>query len=64
MSDRQAKFEGTKDVLSSHKFDLERLNEFLLSSIEGFKGPLEVKQFKGGQSNPTYLLVTPNKKYV
>lgn len=64
MSDRQAKFEGTKDVLSSHKFDLERLNEFLLSYIEGFKGPLEVKQFKGGQSNPTYLLVTPNKKYV
>ena len=30
----------------------------------GFAGPLEVSQFKGGQSNPTYLLETPTRKYV
>ena len=27
-------------------------------------GPLTVQQFKGGQSNPTYLLETPARKYV
>ena len=25
---------------------------------------MSVKEFKGGQSNPTYQLITPNKKYV
>ncbi len=32
--------------------------------VEGFSGPLKVEQFKGGQSNPTYKLVTPGKTYV
>jgi aminoglycoside phosphotransferase (APT) family kinase protein len=32
--------------------------------VEGFEGPLEVRQFKGGQSNPTYQLVTPGHRYV
>src|SRR5262249_10250228 len=27
-------------------------------------GPLAVRQFKGGQSNPTYLLETPQRRYV
>ncbi|NIR59971.1 MAG: phosphotransferase family protein, partial [Gammaproteobacteria bacterium] len=30
----------------------------------GFAGPLEVRQFKGGQSNPTYKLITPSHEYV
>jgi len=30
----------------------------------GFAGPLKVQQFRGGQSNPTYLLETPSRKYV
>jgi aminoglycoside phosphotransferase (APT) family kinase protein len=32
--------------------------------VRGFKGPLTVSQFKGGQSNPTYLLTTPARRYV
>jgi aminoglycoside phosphotransferase (APT) family kinase protein len=32
--------------------------------VEGFAGPLSVEQFKGGQSNPTYKLVTPGRAYV
>jgi len=32
--------------------------------VGGFAGPLEVRQFKGGQSNPTYQLITPGRKYV
>ncbi|WP_424578592.1 phosphotransferase [Bradyrhizobium sp. USDA 326] len=33
-------------------------------NVEGFEGPLVVLQFKGGQSNPTYRLNTPNRSYV
>jgi aminoglycoside phosphotransferase (APT) family kinase protein len=36
----------------------------MLSHVEGFHGPVTVKQFKGGQSNPTYLLESPSGRYV
>jgi aminoglycoside phosphotransferase (APT) family kinase protein len=55
---------GTKPVAESHKFDEAKLAAWMQENVEGFEGPLEVRQFKGGQSNPTYQLVTPNKKYV
>ncbi|WP_454887059.1 phosphotransferase [Sphingomonas oryzagri] len=32
--------------------------------VDGFSGPLSVEQFRGGQSNPTYKLVTPDRSYV
>ena len=41
-----------------------KLEEYLSDTIPGFEGSLSVKEFKGGQSNPTYQLITPNKKYV
>jgi aminoglycoside phosphotransferase (APT) family kinase protein len=34
------------------------------ANVEGFSGPMEVRQFKGGQSNPTYQLLTPGQNYV
>ena len=55
---------GTKRVADSHRFDESRLFHWLIDNVEGFSGPLEVRQFKGGQSNPTYQLVTPHKTYV
>ncbi|MAK82739.1 phosphotransferase [Phenylobacterium sp.] len=55
---------GTKEVAESHRFDEARLAGWMQDNVEGYEGPLEVRQFKGGQSNPTYQLVTPNKKYV
>jgi aminoglycoside phosphotransferase (APT) family kinase protein len=58
------KFGGTKDVADTHKFNEQNLEDYMAAHVEGFEGPLEVRQFKGGQSNPTYQLVTPNKKYV
>ena len=58
------KFGGTKDVADTHKFNEQNLEDYMAAYVEGFEGPLEVRQFKGGQSNPTYQLVTPNKKYV
>jgi len=62
--DRQEKFSGTQEVREAHRFDAGRLEAYLADRIEGFQTPLEVRQFKGGQSNPTYQLVTPNRKYV
>lgn len=55
---------GTKEVAESHRFDEAALEAWMKANVEGYAGPLEVRQFKGGQSNPTYQLVTPNKKYV
>jgi aminoglycoside phosphotransferase (APT) family kinase protein len=55
---------GTKAVAESHKFDEASLARWLEANVEGYRGPLEVRQFKGGQSNPTYQLVTSGKKYV
>lgn len=64
MDDRQEKFSGTKDVSDALRFDELRLAEYLTRHIDDFGGPLSVRQFRGGQSNPTYQVVTPNRKYV
>ncbi len=57
-------FTGTKPVASSHAFDVDALQAYLLATLPGFAGPLTVEQFKGGQSNPTYKLLTPARSYV
>jgi len=53
-----------RDVTERHRFDIGRLQDYLAAALPGFTGPLEVKQFQGGQSNPTYLLTTPAHRYV
>lgn len=55
---------GTKEVADTHKFDENALREYMEAHVDGYEGPLEVSQFKGGQSNPTYQLETPGQKYV
>ncbi len=62
--DRQQAFSGTKDVASALTIDVARLQDYLAAQVKGFAAPLTVKQFKGGQSNPTYLLQTPARSYV
>jgi aminoglycoside phosphotransferase (APT) family kinase protein len=62
--DRQEAFSGTKEVSEALRLDAARLEAYLSEQIKGFAGPLVVKQFKGGQSNPTYLLETPRRRYV
>lgn len=57
-------FLGTRPVGDKHAFDVAALTVWLQSHLEGFAGPLTVEMFKGGQSNPTYKLVTPGKSYV
>ena len=62
--DRQEAFSGTKEAAAALRLDAGRLESYLTAQIEGFAGPLTIKQFKGGQSNPTYLLETPSRSYV
>jgi aminoglycoside phosphotransferase (APT) family kinase protein len=57
-------YTGTKPVADSHAFDIAALQAHLQAALPGFAGPLQVEQFKGGQSNPTYKLVTPSRSYV
>ena len=55
---------GTKPVAEQHAFDIGALERYLGAHLPGFAGPLAVEQFKGGQSNPTYKLITPDRAYV
>ena len=57
-------FVGTRAVSSQHAFDVDALTRYLGVHMEGFEGPLSAELFKGGQSNPTYKLITPGKAYV
>ncbi len=57
-------FIGTGPVSGQHGFDNAALSSWLERNLAGFAGPLEVEMFKGGQSNPTYKLVTPSRSYV
>lgn len=55
---------GTTAVRAGYAFDEGALAAWMAAEVEGFAGPLRVEQFKGGQSNPTYKLVTPGRSYV
>jgi aminoglycoside phosphotransferase (APT) family kinase protein len=44
--------------------DTAALEAWLARELPGFRGPLSVERFAGGQSNPTYRLVTPQCVYV
>ena len=55
---------GTMDVLERHQFDTNILTTFMEENVEDFQGPITVEEFKGGQSNPTYLVKTQKQSYV
>jgi aminoglycoside phosphotransferase (APT) family kinase protein len=57
-------FSGTMPVSSRQQFDAGTLEAWLSANVDGFKGPLAIEQFKGGQSNPTFKLITPSRSYV
>ncbi|MFT3930962.1 MAG: phosphotransferase [Spongiibacteraceae bacterium] len=44
--------------------DLARLSEYLKKHVDGFRGPMILKKFSGGQSNPTFLLNAASGQYV
>jgi len=55
----------TESVLDQHKFPEDRLEDYMAEHVEGFARPLTVGQFRGGMSNPTFMLQDGNgKRYV
>ncbi len=60
----QEDFVGTMPVQDKHRFDEAALERYLVAHVAGFTGPLSVSQFKGGQSNPTFLLSAGGRQYV
>ncbi|MFN3388845.1 MAG: phosphotransferase family protein [Allosphingosinicella sp.] len=62
--DRSAENSGTSGVRKGHRFDVAGLERWMQARVDGFEGPLTVEQFRGGQSNPTYKLITPARAYV
>jgi aminoglycoside phosphotransferase (APT) family kinase protein len=52
------------EPLPAHRLDEAKLFEYLQAHIEGFAGPASLRQFQGGQSNPTYLIETPGQSFV
>ena len=57
-------FVGTMPVQDRHRFDVGALERHLAAHLPGFSGPLTVSQFRGGQSNPTFLLSAGGRHYV
>jgi aminoglycoside phosphotransferase (APT) family kinase protein len=55
---------GLRETPTQHGFDTVRLADWMRARIADFSGPIEVRQFAGGQSNPTYLVQSSNCRYV
>jgi aminoglycoside phosphotransferase (APT) family kinase protein len=68
MTDPVVPLEETSGALRrpppQHAFDPAPLTAWLCANVQGFAGPIDVLQFAGGQSNPTYLIETPTQRYV
>jgi aminoglycoside phosphotransferase (APT) family kinase protein len=64
MTDVVAANTGTTAVREGYAIDEAGLTAWFQANVEDFAGPLSVEQFKGGQSNPTYKVVTPSRSYV
>ena len=64
MTSDYRQFAGTRPVAEALRFDVAALERYLGANVPGFTGPLDVVQFKGGQSNPTYKLNAGGKSYV
>ena len=64
MASRQEQFSGTTEVREGATFDEAALERWMRDHVRDYEGPLTVRQFKGGQSNPTYKLITPRRSYV
>ena len=62
--DRTEANSGTREVSERLRFDEAALTEWMAANVEGFCGPIDVSQFKGGQSNPTYRIDGASGSYV
>ncbi|MEO8280170.1 MAG: phosphotransferase family protein, partial [Ideonella sp.] len=63
-SDPQSQFAGTQPVAAALAFDEGRLFDFLRTRVDGIGDSMVVQQFRGGQSNPTFLLSSGGRRFV
>jgi aminoglycoside phosphotransferase (APT) family kinase protein len=63
MADDFEQFRGTMTVQERHRFDVDSLERYLRAHLPQFEGRIGVRQFKGGQSNPTYMIEAGSRKY-
>jgi len=64
MTDSQSFIPPLVEVRDVHRFDVEAVERYLRERIDDFHGPVEVRQFRGGQSNPTYHLAAGGREFV
>src|SRR2546422_7388702 len=64
MSETMEPSTGTMAVRDTHRFDVAALERYMAEHVAGFAGRLTVRQFMGGQSNPTYHLRSDSSEYV
>lgn len=62
--DAEAAFSGTAPPEGADRLDEARLADWLRGNVPGFAGPMTLAKFRGGQSNPTYRIDTPERSYV
>jgi len=62
--DETAAFTGVGETPDHLAIDKGALTDYMKEHVDGFTGPIEIAKFKGGQSNPTYLITSADKKYV
>lgn len=55
---------GIQEIDPRHRLDVDRLEAYLRGRLEDLTGPLRVRQFVGGQSNPTYHLSDGRREWV
>jgi aminoglycoside phosphotransferase (APT) family kinase protein len=56
--------QGLVAVREAHRFDEDALDRYLQKHLDGYRGKGAIKQFEGGQSNPTFLLTSGDRRYV
>ena len=54
---------NAEPVRDAHRIDEARLDAWMTEHVDGYTGSLQVRQFKGGQSNPTYWLADRERQY-
>ena len=62
--DAETAFVGTVAPEGADRLDEAKLTAWMEANVAGFRGPLELTKFKGGQSNPTYRIDSPTGRYV
>lgn len=64
MINEEAGMPALVDILPNHRFDVAALTRYLRERLPGFDGDVRIRQFQGGQSNPTYRINAGTHTYV